>query len=163
MATANKQTQDLDQATLPDGSRFRVGIAVSQWNDEITHALRDGALHVLQAAGVPSAQILVRHVPGAFELPLASQWLLQSSEPVDGVIAIGSVIRGETAHFDFICDACASGILKVGLQTNKPVVFCVLTDDHIDQSRARSGGILGNKGAEAAVVCLEMLTLKQNL
>lgn len=163
MATAGHNLSDYDKAILPDGAHFRVGIVVSKWNSEITHALRDGALSVFNDAGIAAKDLLVREVPGAFELPLAAQWMLNGEEPLDAVIAIGAIIRGETAHFDHVCQAASQGILRVGLDTGKPVVFCVLTDDHIDQSRARSGGKLGNKGVEAAVACLEMLALKGDL
>ena len=163
MATAGHNLSDYDKVNLPDGAHFRVGIVVSKWNSEITHALRDGAISVFNDAGIAPKDLLIREVPGAFELPLAAQWMLNGEEPLDAVIAIGAIIRGETAHFDHVCQAASQGILRVGLDTGKPVVFCVLTDDHIDQSRARSGGKLGNKGIEAAVACLEMLSLKRDL
>ena len=164
MATAGKNLSQFDAAQLPNGARFRVGIVVSEWNSEITHALRDGAIEVLRAAGVPDDRVVVHEVPGAFELPLGVQWLLNAKhpeqEPCDAVIAVGAVIRGETAHFDFVCQAASQGVLRVGLDSGKPAIFCVLTDDTIEQSRARSGGVHGNKGVEAAVACLKMLALK---
>ena len=160
MATAGKNLSLYDAAQLPNGARFRVGIVVSEWNSEITHALRDGAIEVLRAAGVPEDGVVVHDVPGAFELPLGAQWLLNAPQPCDAVIAVGAVIRGETAHFDFVCQAASQGVLRVGLDSGKPAIFCVLTDDTIEQSRARSGGVHGNKGVEAAVACLKMLALK---
>lgn len=160
MATAGKNLSQFDAAQLPNGARFRVGIVVSEWNSEITHALRDGAIEVLRAAGVPDDRVVVHEVPGAFELPLGAQWLLHAPQPCDAVIAVGAVIRGETAHFDFVCQAASQGVLHVGLDSGKPAIFCVLTDDTIEQSRARSGGVHGNKGVEAAVACLKMLALK---
>jgi len=160
MATAGKNLSQFDAAQLPNGARFRVGIVVSEWNSEITHALRDGAIEVLRAAGVPEDGVVVYDVPGAFELPLGAQWLLHAPEPCDAVIAVGAVIRGETAHFDYVCQAVSQGVLRVGLDSGKPAIFCVLTDDTIEQSRARSGGVHGNKGVEAAVACLKMLALK---
>lgn len=163
MATAGKNLSEFDAAQLPNGARFRVGIVVSEWNSEITFALRDGALEVLRSAGVTETNAVVRYVPGAFELPLGAQWLMEAEPCCDAVIAIGTVIRGETAHFDYVCQAASSGILRVGLDTGNPAIFCVLTDDTIEQSRARSGGALGNKGVEAAVACLRMLALKTEL
>ena len=160
MATKGNNLSAFDADRFQDCGEFHIGIVVASWNDEITHALRDGALKVLQAAGVEN--ILVHDVPGSFELPLGCQWLLQH-KGCDAVIAIGSVIRGETAHFDFVCKSAASGILRAGMDANRPAIFCVLTDDHIDQSRARSGGKHGNKGIEAAVAALEMLQLRRNL
>lgn len=149
-----------DADKFQDCGDFRIGIAVSAWNKEITHALRDGALEVLYAAGI--ANVAVHNVPGSFELPLGCQWLFHHKQ-CDAVIAIGSVIRGETAHFDFVCQAAASGVLRAGMDADRPAIFCVLTDDNIEQSRARSGGVHGNKGIEAAVAALEMLQLRQNL
>lgn len=160
MATEGHNLSAYDEADLRGASSFRIGLAVAEWNDEITHALRDGALEVLNQAGV--TDIHVHAVPGSFELPLASQWLLRHAG-CDAVIAIGSVIRGETAHFDFVCQSAAQGILRTGLDADLPVIFCVLTDDHIDQSRARAGGRHGNKGTEAAVAALRMCLLRQQL
>ena len=95
-------------------------------------------------------------------MPLACQWLLTHG-CCDAVIAVGSVIRGETAHFDYVCQAAASGVLRAGMDADKPAVFCVLTDDNIEQSRARSGGRHGNKGVEAAVAALQMARLRREL
>jgi 6,7-dimethyl-8-ribityllumazine synthase len=137
-----------------------VGIVVSEWNGEITNALKDGAVEVLRDAGVSEVNCIVRPVPGAFELPLAAKWLLDGPNACDAIIAIGAVIRGQTAHFDFVCQGVTQGLMQLGLESGKPAIFCVLTDDNIDQSRARSGGEHGNKGIEAAVACLQMLALK---
>ncbi len=163
MATAGQNLSNYDKSNLPNGAHLRVGIVVSKWNEPITSGLLNGALEVLLAAGVPEDKCLIHRVPGAFELPLASQWMLQSTPDVDAVIAIGSVIRGETAHFDFVCQATADGILRAGMDSGKPAIFCVLTDDDIEQSKARSGGSLGNKGVEAALACLDMLALKHRV
>lgn len=160
MATKGHDLSAYDAESLKGCASFRIGLAVSDWNPEITHALRDGALAVLHEAGV--TDIRTHRVPGSFELPLASQWLL-SHAGCDAVIAIGSVIRGETAHFDFVCQSAAQGVLRAGLDADRPVAFCVLTDDNMDQSRARSGGIHGNKGTEAAVAALHMALLRQEL
>jgi 6,7-dimethyl-8-ribityllumazine synthase len=162
MATAGKDLSEFDRQSLPSSAHFRVGIVVSQWNDEITGALLQGALEVLVAAGIPQERIHQLHVPGAFELPLGSRWLLEQGG-CDGVIAIGSVIRGETPHFDFVCNACAQGIMEVGLTTGKPAVFCVLTDNTWAQAKDRSGGQHGNKGVECAVACLKMIAAREGL
>ena len=160
MATAGNNLSVFDPKGLPNGAHFKVGIAVSEWNSQYTNGMLEGAKEVLLACGVPDSSITTVYVPGTYELPLASQMLLES---VDGVIAIGSVIRGETAHFDYVCEAAASGIKDVNLKTGKPVAFCVLTDDNAEQAEARSGGSLGNKGTEAAVVILKMLALSSKL
>lgn len=162
MATAGKNLSNYDPSDLPEGARFKVGIAVSEWNREITEGMLNGALEVLEAAGVKNVE--VKWVPGSYELPLASQMMLESDKlELDAVIAIGSVIRGETAHFDYVCSATASGIMDVNLKTGKPVAFCVLTDNTEEQAVARSGGKHGNKGTEAAVVILKMLALRSQL
>jgi 6,7-dimethyl-8-ribityllumazine synthase len=160
MATAGNNFSIFDPNDLPNGAHFKVGIAVSEWNSLYTHGMLEGAKKVLLACGVPEVSITTVYVPGTYELPLASQMLLES---VDGVIAIGSVIRGETSHFDYVCETAASGIKDVNLKTGKPVAFCVLTDNNAKQAEARSGGHLGNKGIEAAVVILKMLALRSEL
>ncbi len=160
MATEGHDLSAYDAESLEGCTSFRIGLVVADWNQEITHALRDGALSVLEKAGV--TDICIHDVPGSFELPLGSQWLLKHAG-CDAVIAIGSVIRGETAHFDFVCQAASQGILQAGMAADRPVIFCVLTDDNIEQSRARSGGIHGNKGVEAAVAALQMARLRQRM
>jgi 6,7-dimethyl-8-ribityllumazine synthase len=160
MATAGNNLSSFDPKDLPNGARFNVGIVVSEWNSVYTNGMLNGALEVLRGCGVPETSIRIIHVPGSFELPLASQMLL---EHVDGVIAIGSVIRGETAHFDYVCEAVSQGIKDVNLKTGKPVAFCVLTDNNTEQAAARSGGEHGNKGIEAAVVVMKMIALRTDL
>jgi 6,7-dimethyl-8-ribityllumazine synthase len=160
MATAGNNLSSFDPKDLPNGARFNVGIIVSEWNSVYTNGMLNGALEVLRGCGVPETSIRIIHVPGSFELPLASQMLL---EHVDGVIAIGSVIRGETAHFDYVCEAVSQGIKDVNLKTGKPVAFCVLTDNNTEQAAARSGGEHGNKGIEAAVVVMKMIALRTDL
>ena len=162
MATVGKNLSSYDPSDLPNGARFKVGIVVSEWNKEYTKGMLDGAMEVLRAAGVMN--ITTKWVPGSFELVLGSQMLLEAENlDIDGVIAIGSVIRGETAHFDYVCSAVAQGIKDVNLKTGKPVSFCVLTDNTEEQAKARSGGKHGNKGTEAAVVVLKMLALRSEL
>lgn len=134
----------------------KIGIVVSKWNEDITEALLLGAIDGLKAAGVSSKNILVRHVPGSFELPLAAQQLGQKKE-VSGVICLGCLIKGDTPHFEVIAQATAAGIMEVGLKLNKPVVFGVITTLNRQQAIDRCGGKLGNKGEEAAVTLLEML------
>ena len=164
MTTVGKNLSSFDSNELPNGARYKVGIVVSEWNREFTEAMMEGAKKVLLEAGVKEESIVVKWVPGSYELPLGAQMMLDSNKlQLDGVVAIGSVIRGETAHFDYVCSAAAQGIKDVGLKTGKPVSFCVLTDDNEDQTRDRSGGEHGNKGTEAAVVVLKMLALGSEL
>ncbi|MBS1569692.1 MAG: 6,7-dimethyl-8-ribityllumazine synthase [Bacteroidetes bacterium] len=149
-----------DAAGVPKGTGLRLGLVVSEWNAEITGALRDGAVETLLKHGVSLKDITEEHVPGSFELALGAQLLL-SHRTLDGVICIGSIVRGETPHFDFVSRATAQGIMDLGLKMNIPVIFCVLTDDNMEQARARSGGKHGNKGVEAAVALLKMAGLRK--
>ncbi|MCB9201756.1 MAG: 6,7-dimethyl-8-ribityllumazine synthase [Flavobacteriales bacterium] len=160
MATTNLSIYDKE--SLPDASKFRFAIVVSRWNESITTNLLLGAKETLKDLGTLDSNIEVYNVPGSFELVYASHKIAQS-EKYDAIISIGSVIRGETAHFDYVCSAVAQGIKDINIQTKTPAVFCVLTDDTIEQSIARSGGKLGNKGVEAAVVAVEMAELKSQL
>jgi 6,7-dimethyl-8-ribityllumazine synthase len=156
---ASQDLSSYDPNKIPDVQQMRIGIVVSEWNPEITNSLLNGALETLRSFGMQENQWRIHYAPGSFELPLACQWMVEQEQP-NAVIAIGSVIRGETPHFDFVCHACSQGIMDVGLRTSTPIIFCVLTDDHIKQSRDRSGGKLGNKGCEAAVAAVKMAALK---
>lgn len=159
MATEGISLSAYDKSKVPSGADMRIGIVWSEWNHEITSNLLEGAVEALVDCGVDRSNLDIHPVPGSYELPLGAQLLLEKDNTLDAVICVGCVIRGETAHFDFVCNSAASGIMDVGLKYNKPVVFCVLTDDNIEQSRARSGGRLGNKGIEAAVSALKMVAL----
>ena len=136
----------------------KIGIVVSEWNDQITDSLLLAAHEVLSSHGAKSKNIIIKYVPGSFELPLAAQFLA-SQKDIDAVICLGCVIQGETRHFDFICDAVANGITSVGLKFNKPVIFGVLTTNNIQQALDRAGGKHGNKGEEAAFTAVKMLSL----
>jgi 6,7-dimethyl-8-ribityllumazine synthase len=160
VATSLKNLSDYDKNTIPNGADFSIGIVVSEWNDHITSKLLAGAYTTLIESGVKEENIQLKRVPGAFELPLAAQWLAQTN--VDGIIAIGVVIQGETRHFDFVCSGTTNGIMEVNLKYDKPVAFCLLTDNTEQQSIDRAGGKHGNKGVEAAVTVLKMIDLKKN-
>jgi 6,7-dimethyl-8-ribityllumazine synthase len=161
MATALRNLSEYNKDLVPNGADFKIGIVVSEWNDSITLNLLKGAKEALLENGVLEENILVRFVPGAFELPLAAQYLCEYTD-VDGVVAIGVVIQGETKHFDFVCEGTTQGIKDVNLKYNIPVAFCVLTDNTMQQSIDRSGGIHGNKGIECAIACLKMIELKKS-
>jgi 6,7-dimethyl-8-ribityllumazine synthase len=162
MATALKNLSKTDLAENKLFKKLTIAIVTADWNSEITHSMRDAAIDFLRKQGLKANQILVQTVPGTFELPLAAQWMAENKK-VDAVITIGCVIQGETRHFDFICDACANGIMKVGLETNKPIIFGVLTTQNVEQAQERAGGKHGNKGIEAAETALKMLLLKSEL
>ncbi len=162
MATANRNLSDYNKDFVPNGADYKIGIVVSEWNENITLNLLEGAKEALLANGVPVKNIHVHFVPGAFELPLGAKLLLDSMF-LDGIVAIGCVIQGETKHFDYVCKAATSGIAKLNLKYDRPVAFCLLTDNTMQQSIDRSGGIHGNKGTECAIACLKMVHLKRAL
>ena len=140
----------------------RFAIAAARFNREITDALVDGALDTFSRHGVPAEGITVVRVPGAFELPLVAQRLLRGGACA-AVLALGAVIRGETPHFDHVAGACARGLARVALESGRPVIFGVLTTEDHAQAAARAGGPAGNKGSEAALAALEMVTLLRRL
>ena len=162
MATANRNLSDYNKDFVPNGADFKIGIVVSEWNENITFNLLKGAETTLVENGVKPENIHVQFVPGAFELPLGAQLMLESRF-LDGVIAIGCVIQGETKHFDYVCKAATSGIAKLNLKYSRPVTFCLLTDNTMQQSIDRSAGIHGNTGTESAIACMKMLELKRSL
>ncbi len=158
MATANKNLSVYDKATIPNAKYLRFGIVVSEWNGAITEGLYKGAMEALLDCGAKEENIVRWNVPGSFELPFGAKKLIET-KPVDAVIAIGSVIQGETKHFDFVCGATAQGIMDLNIRTQVPVIFCVLTDNNMQQAIDRSGGKHGNKGAEAAIAAIRMASL----
>jgi len=160
LATINKNLSEYSSSNIPNGADFNIGIVVSEWNENITESLLQGAKKALIENGVKEHNIIIQHVPGTYELPLASQILLEYND-LDGVVAIGSVIQGETKHFDFVCQAASQGIKDVGLKYNKPVIFCVLTDNTMQQAIDRSGGKHGNKGIECAIACMKMIGIQK--
>ncbi|MDO5971681.1 6,7-dimethyl-8-ribityllumazine synthase [Flavivirga aquimarina] len=160
MATANKNLSDYDKTTIPNANKFRFGIVVSEWNDTITEGLYKGAYDTLIAHGVLPNNIIRWDVPGSFELIYGSKKMQE--QMVNAVIAIGSVIQGETKHFDFVCEGVAQGIKDLNVIHETPVIFCVLTDNTMQQAIERSGGKHGNKGTEAAVAAIKMAELRRN-
>ena len=151
--------KNLSDISVPktNNANFKIGIIVSRWNQEVTGALKEGAMQTLLEAGVARQNILDFDVPGSFELPSAAAMLLDANEDVDAVICLGCIIQGDTRHFDFIAQAVANGIAKVGIEYTVPVIFGVLTCNTAEQAADRSGGKHGNKGVEAAASCLQML------
>ena len=158
MATENKNLSYYDKESIPNARELRFGIVVSEWNANITEGLYEGAIDALLDCGALDSNIIRWNVPGSFELTFGCKKLIQQ-EKLDAVIAIGSVIQGETKHFDFVCSATAQGIKDLNVQLDVPVIFCVLTDNTMQQAIDRSGGKHGNKGAEAAIAAIKMATL----
>ena len=160
MATQNNNLSDYKKDSLPDVSNLRFGIVVSQWNDDITDGLFKGAYETLLDCGVSSDNILKLKVPGSFELIYGSKILYKKN--CDAIICLGSVIQGETKHFDYVCEGVTNGIKDLNIALDIPVIFGVLTDNTKDQAINRSGGIHGNKGVEAAVTAINMAHLNRN-
>jgi 6,7-dimethyl-8-ribityllumazine synthase len=158
MATAGKNLSQYDKKSIPNGKEMVIGIVVSEWNDHITNNLLNGAVEALIDNGVKRKNIIIRFVPGAFELPLGAQLMLENTD-VEGVICLGSVIQGETRHFDFVCQGATDGIMKVGLDFSTPVILGLLTDNTEQQAKDRSGGKHGNKGTECAIACMKMIEM----
>lgn len=138
----------------------RFYVFTADWNEKITHALRDGATGVLRRSGIAKDRIISMSVPGTVELVnAAAAALLHDSANTEAIIVIGCVIRGDTPHFDYVCEIAADGVARLNALGKAPVVFGVLTVDNEQQALDRAGGILGNKGAEAAVAAIEMANL----
>lgn len=142
-------------------SEFRIGVVTSIFNYEITSVLESGALKYLIDIGCSNELIFVVHVPGAFEIPLIAEQLLEAN--CDGIITLGSVIRGETDHYDYVCNAVQTGCSWLALNYKRPVVFGVLTTDTAEQAIARTIGSHGNKGRDAAEVVIEMIKLNKKI
>ena len=163
MASNLKNLSDYDKSLIPLGDGLNIGIVISEWNDEITKKLAEGAISTLTDNGVDKDNIFIEYVPGSFELPLGAKFLFNSllSEDIelDAVICLGCVIQGETRHFEFICQAVSQGIMQLGISLNLPIIFGVLTTENLEQAQARAGGKHGNKGVEAAVTALKMVQL----
>ncbi len=159
MATENKNLSDYNKQTLPNVSQLSFGIVVSDWNDNVTHNLLKGCIDTLLDNNVALNNIHIWHVPGSFELIYGSKKMLDSLPNLAAIISIGCVIKGETQHFDFVCDGVTQGIKDLNLLGKIPVIFCLLTDNTLQQSLDRSGGKHGNKGIEAAVTAIKMTQL----
>jgi 6,7-dimethyl-8-ribityllumazine synthase len=159
---ATKNLSEYDLTSVPSAAGMRFGVVVSEWNYEVTGALAQGAVDTLKLHGASDDDIILRHVPGSFELTLGAQYLAEFTN-VDAIIILGCVIQGETRHFDFICDGVTQGITSLNIKYNKPFIFGLLTTDNQQQALDRAGGRLGNKGDEAAVTAIKMVDLKNNL
>lgn len=159
MATKNKNLS-VSESPVPSAADMKFGIVVSEWNHRITGALRDGAVKALLDAGCSEDNIIVRYVPGTFELAMGARLFAEHTD-VDGVITLGCVIRGETPHFDYVCSGATQGITQVTLEWGMPVAFGVLTTNDEQQALDRAGGKYGNKGTEAAVTAIKMVKMQR--
>jgi len=158
MATASVNLSDFNPDELPSGKSLKIALVVAEWNSDITENLFLGAQQALLSCGVLKHNLLRTNVPGSFELVFGAKKALEND--VDAVIVIGSVIPGQTKHFDFVCQGVTQGIVTLNLTSEVPVIFCVLTDNTHQQAVDRSGGVHGNKGVEAAVTALKMAHLR---
>ena len=147
---------------LPSADDMRFGIVVSQWNEKITEALLTGCVKTLRANGCSDHNIQIKFVPGSFELPLGAQFFAEYTD-VDAVIVLGCVIRGETAHFDYVCQGVTEGVMRLQLDWNMPVAFGVLTTEDTQQALDRAGGKYGNKGDEAAAAAIQMVRIQMEM
>lgn len=159
MATANKNLSNYDKNKLPNAKDFRFGIVVSEWNDHITNGLFKGAQDALLDCGTRPENIIRWDVPGSFELIYGAKKMIESQK-VDAIITIGCVIKGETMHFEFVCEGVTQGVKDLNVTSDVPVIFCLLTDNNEQQSIDRSGGVHGNKGTEAAIAAIKMADLR---
>jgi 6,7-dimethyl-8-ribityllumazine synthase len=158
MVTRNLSDHDPDR--VPSAAEMRFGIVVSEWNGEITTSLLKGAVETLIKHGVAENDIIIKHVPGSFELPLGAQFIAEYDD-VDAIICLGCIIQGETPHFTYICQGVTQGIAQLNLEYNIPFIFGILTTDTKQQAADRSGGRLGNKGDEAAITAIKMAALQR--
>jgi 6,7-dimethyl-8-ribityllumazine synthase len=160
MSTVN--LSDYNPENIPNAKKMRFGIVVSDWNKEITWSLLNGAVKTLNTHGVNDKNIVIKHVPGSFELTLGAQFLAEYDD-LDGVICLGCVIKGETPHDTYICQSVTQGITKLNMEYNIPFIFGLLTTLNEQQAIDRSGGKLGNKGDEAAVTAIKMAALQKEM
>ena len=155
MATAYQNLSSYDPASVPDASDMRVAIVCAEWNANVTEKLLEGACDALEKNGVRSENILVARVPGTFELTFGAQQMAETYEP-DAVIELVCVVRGDTPHFDYVCQGVTIGITKLNTMFGIPFIFGVLTTDTMQQSLDRAGGVHGNNGVEAAITAIKM-------
>ena len=159
---ASKNLSHYDKSSIPNAEGLRFGIVVSEWNPEITEGLYKGAHQTLLENGVAPEDILRINVPGSFELTSGAS-ILGGTTNVDAIITLGSVIQGETKHFDFVCQGVSNGITQLNITLDIPVIFGLLTDNTLQQAIDRSGGRLGNKGIECAIAAIKMASINQVL
>lgn len=162
MASSLHNLSDYDPKSVPSAEGMRIGIVVSEWNSKITGALLQGAFDTLISQGVREEDILVKTVPGSFELVFGASQMAKSGK-VDAVIAIGCVIKGDTPHFDYICQGTTQGLAELNREGDVPVIYGLLTCNNMDQAEDRAGGIFGNKGDECAITAIKMVDFHRSL
>lgn len=156
MATIYHNLSEYDFNSVPDASNMKFGIVVSEWNYNITGALLQGAVATLKKHGVKEENILIKTVPGSFELTFGSNQFISHTD-VDAVIALGCVVRGDTPHFDYVCMGTTQGIAQLNAKGDVPVIYGLITTNTMEQAEERAGGRLGNKGDECAICAIKMI------
>ena len=156
MSTAYHNLSEYDFNSVPDASAMHFGVVVSEWNYNITGALLQGVVDTLKKHGAKDENIHVERVPGSFELPFGAAQMIRNLS-VDAVIVLGSVVRGDTPHFDYVCAGATQGIAYLNATGNVPVIYGLLTTNNMQQAEDRAGGRLGNKGDECAVTAIKMV------
>ena len=162
MSSKNKNLSTHTPVAIAGASKFKIAIVVSEYNEKITFALRDGAIETLKKYGVKEKNIFVELTPGAYELPLAAKWMYEKKK-ADAVICLGCVIKGDTDHDIYINNAVSKALIDLSVQTKAPFLFGVITPNNLQQAKDRAGGKHGNKGVECAVAALRMLALKEKI
>jgi 6,7-dimethyl-8-ribityllumazine synthase len=162
MATKNKNLSEYDPTTIPSAADMKIGIVVSEWNTEITEALSNGAIETLLKHDINPDNIIKRYVPGSFELTAGGKYFAEYTD-VDAIICLGCVIQGETPHFDFVCQGVTQGMTELNIRYDVPFIFGLLTTLDQQQALDRAGGKHGNKGDEAAITAIKMVSLKRDL
>jgi 6,7-dimethyl-8-ribityllumazine synthase len=160
MSTNNLSSYDKN--SVPSAIKMRFGIVVADWNDDITMPLLEGATRTLKLHGAKDNNVIIKHVPGSFELTIGAQFLAEY-EDLDAIICLGCVIQGDTPHFTYICQGVTQGITQLNLEYNIPFIFGVLTTNTHEQAQDRAGGRLGNKGDEAAITAIKMAALQREI
>ncbi|MBQ4279124.1 MAG: 6,7-dimethyl-8-ribityllumazine synthase [Rikenellaceae bacterium] len=158
MATKHRNLSTFE-SPIPSAAGMKFGIVVAEWNPQVTGALLEGAVRTLRNNGCEEQDIIIKQVPGTFELTLGAQFLAQYTD-VDAVIVLGCVIQGETRHFDFVCQGVTQGVTQLMITWNMPISFGVLTTENLQQALDRAGGRYGNKGDEAAVAAIQMVAMQ---
>lgn len=156
MATAYQNLSAYDFNSVPDASEMNIGIVVAEWNKTITEKLLEGACNTLERHGVRENNIIIGRVPGSVELVFGAKRLAESKE-LDAIIVLGCVVKGDTPHFDYVCDSVTQGVTELNLMYDIPFIFGLLTTDNMQQAEDRAGGKYGNKGDEAAITAIKMV------
>jgi 6,7-dimethyl-8-ribityllumazine synthase len=162
MASELKNLSSYNPETVPSAENMKFGIVVSEWNHNITGALLEGAVETLVKHGAKEDNIIIRYVPGSFELVAGARMMAEKTD-VDSVICLGCVIKGDTPHFDYVCAGATQGIAELNVRYDKSFIFGVITTNNLQQALDRCGGKLGNKGTECAITAIKMIDMFWNL